>query len=327
MRVKTSTTQAEDRLSLRLIGAGGINVSVADDGMEAEATIRLAQKSGVTYFVNADSGLNTNDGRTWDTAFLTMAAAFAVIDSGGTIFFHGKVREQLTCPVEVFDVSVIGAGNRPRHIDGTPKAGSQSAAMWTTNATPATTTPLVKVIQQGWQFVNILFAGPSAAACVQLFRDAGSGDDERDGSHTEFVNCRFASGQHGIEQSGGCHENGIFHCRFNDLTGFAIKDTTGAGQGYPHSWEIRDSRFQDNVNVLKMACTGWVVTGNAFLNTTTEIFDTDAGDATAGKNIVVGNYFNVAAAGFGPTQNVEGNSTDVWSNYLVDGIESKQPDG
>lgn len=324
MRVKTSTTQAEDRLSLRLIGAGGINVSVADDGMEAEATIRLAQKSGVTYFVNADSGLNTNDGRTWDTAFLTMAAAFAVIDSGDTIYFHGKVREQLTTPVEVFDVSVIGAGNRPRHIDGTPKAGSQSTAMWTTPAV-ATTAPLCKVIQQGWQFANILFAGPADSSCVQLFRDGGAGDDERDGSHAEFHNCRFASGQDAIEQSGGCGHVGIYGCFITSMTGFAIKDTVGAGQGYPIRWELIGNRFLDNANVLKMSCQQWTIRNNSFINTTTEVLDTDAGDAASGYNVVVDNYFNIAPADFDPVGNVEGNTTDIWSNYLTTAIETGVP--
>jgi hypothetical protein len=284
----------------------------------------LVQPAGSVYYLDTVNGASGNDGTTWDTAFATMAAAFAVLDSGDRIYFRGKVTEQLTTPVEVFDVTVIGVGNRPRHIDGTPKAGSQSTAMWTT-PTVATTAPLVKVIQQGWRFVNILFAGPTDAACVQLYRDGGDGDDERDGSHAEFINCRFASGQDAIEQSGGCGHVGIYDCFITSMTGYAIKNTTGAGIGYPIRWVLEGNRFLDNANVLKMPCQNWVVKNNSFIENGTEVFDTDAGDASSGENIVVDNYFNVAKAAFDPTGNVEGNADDVWSNILTDGREEGIP--
>jgi len=272
-------------------------------------------------------GSNTGSGDSWAGAFRTMAQAFAVVQSGDTIIFSGKVKEQLVTPVQVFDVTVIGAGNRPRHADAAPvPIGGQSAATWTVPDAPAATTPLVKVLQQGWRFMNFVFAGPTDAACVQLFRDGGAGNAERDGSHAEFINVRFASGQDGIEQSGGAHHTGIYECFFAALTGFAIKHTTGAGQGYPVQWVIEDSRFLDCANVLKMPCIGWLVRRNVFVNpTATEVFDTDAGDAAAGMNAVVENYFAIAAADFDPVGNVEGNANDVWSNTLKDAIETGVP--
>ena len=286
------------------------------------AAINVGQ--GDTWYVDATDGLDTNAGKSWDNAFLTMSKAFTSCGSGDKIYFHGKVTEQLTTPAEVFDVTVVGAGNRPRHIDGTVKAGSTSAAMWTESAaSPAT--PLCIVQQQGWRFVNILFAGPADAACIQLLRDAGSGDDERDGSHAEFINCRFASGLHAIEQSGGCGHVGIYNCFITSMTGYAIKNTTGAGIGYPIRWELIGNRFLDNANVLKMACQNWVVKDNSFIENGTEVFDTDDGDAAAGENIIVNNYFNIASASFNPTGNVVGNADDVWSNYLTDTIETGIP--
>jgi hypothetical protein len=322
MRVKTSITQAEDRLSLRLIGAGGINVSVADDGMEAEATIRLAQKSGVSYFVNATSGLDTNDGRTWDTAFLTMTAAFAAIDSGDTIYFNGKIKEQLTTPVQVFDVTVVGASNRPRHADPTPDGG-QSGATWTTRATPATTTPLVKVLQQGWRFENILFAGPSASSCVLGFRDGGAGDAERDASHLELVGCRFASGQDGFESSGGCYNVGIYGCSFHDLTGYPINHTAGAGIAASYRWQIKGNRFQGNAKWIDtFNGNSWEITDNVVVKTTTPGLDTSGG---TGGNAILRNVFDIAAADFDPVGGFTGHATDVWSNYLTNAIETGLP--
>src|SRR4051812_35457516 len=75
---------------------------------------------GTTYYVDTNSGVDTNNGKSWSSAFLTMAKAFSVLVSGDRIVFVGNVREQLTTPVQVFDVQIIGAGNRPRHADSTP---------------------------------------------------------------------------------------------------------------------------------------------------------------------------------------------------------------
>jgi hypothetical protein len=282
-------------------------------------------KVGKIYHVDPANGRAGNDGFGWETACLTMAAAFAKLESGDTIYFKGKVIEQISTPVEVFDVTIIGVGNRPRHIDGTAKAGSESTAMWTTPAVPVTTTPLCTVRQQGWRFINILFAGPSAKSCVQLFRDAGEGDAERDGSHAEFYNCRFASGMDGIEQSGGCGHVGVYGCFFTSLTGFAIRSTGGAGVGYPIRWELISNRFLDNVNCVKIPAIGWNVIDNSFMTTTTEVLDLTNADAAAANNVVVGNRFNILAADFDPTGKVRGSATDVWSNYLLDTIETGVP--
>ena len=83
----------------------------------ASGSVHFADPPGTTYYVDAYDGDNNNDGRAWATPFLTMAAAFAVLSSGDTIRFRGKVTEQLTTPVQVFDVTVIGDANRPRHAD------------------------------------------------------------------------------------------------------------------------------------------------------------------------------------------------------------------
>jgi hypothetical protein len=160
---------------------------------------------------------------------------------------------------------------------------------------------------------------------VTLFRDGGAGNAERDGSHAEFINCRFASGQDGIEQSGGCGHVGVYDCFFTDLTGYAIKHTSGAGIGYPIRWKLLGNHFLDCTNVLKMPCIGWVIRDNYFIVNGGEILDTDAGDAAAGKNVVVNNFFNVAPADFDPAGNVEGNATDIWSNTLTTGVEIGVP--
>lgn len=277
---------------------------------------------GKTYFVDANSGNDAKDGLSWGTALKTMAAAFAKIASGDTIYFVGKIREQLTTPVQVFDVTIIGSGTRPRHADSTPNHGQDAANTWTIPASGATANPLVKVLQQGWRFENILFAGPTNAACVMLFRDGGAGNAERDASHAEFIDCRFASGQDGIEQSGGVYNIKIEDCAFHDLTGYAIKHTAGAGIAAPYRWEIVRNRFAGCANLMG----AWAARQFKFWENDVKEITTNYMDFSGGShNSVLRNSFDVLAANFDPTGKVAGSATDTWSNYLIDTIETGVP--
>lgn len=282
--------------------------------------------TGTTYYVDANNGSDTDTGLSWGTAFATMSKAFTSVASGDTIRFRGKIKEQLTAPVQVFDVTVIGEGNRPRHADSTPDGGQDATNTWAAPDSPTAATPLVKLLQQGWRLVNILFAGPTDAACVLLYRDGGAGNAERDASHTEIWNCRFASGQDGVEDSGGCGHVGIYASYFTDLTGVALKQTTGAGIGQPYfRWDVRDNRFQDCPSLTTAKAAQFL----RFLDNTVSFASapTLVFNFTGGKqNIVKGNTFNIAAADFDPAGGVTGSgATDNWSNTLTDAIETGLP--
>lgn len=311
--------------------AGGIGVVNGIPYMRTE--IGLFPLTGVapalTYWVDANAGDDANDGLSPDTAFLTMAAAMAVVASGDTIYFSGKIREQLTTPVNIFNITIIGVGTRPRHADTTPVYGAVNASTWAAPASPTAATPLCKVLQQGWRFVNILFAGPTDAACVQLFRNGGAGDLERDASHAEFWNCRFASGQDGIEDSGGCGHVGVYGSYFTDLTGVALKQTVGAGIGQPYfRWDVGfgcGNRFQDCPSLTTARAAEFF----RFADNTVSFAaaPTLGFDFTGGKqNQVIRNVFNVAAADFDPAGGFTGSgATDNWSNTLTDAIETGLP--
>lgn len=166
---------------------GGVPVN---SGLTTSKIFSTATK-GRAWFVDANATSNGN-GKSPKSAYSTMAQAFSSVASGDIIYFVGKIQEQLITPVNVFDVTVIGCGNRPRHADATPVGGSYAAATWAAPATPTAATPLVQVIQQGWRFVNILFAGSAGCPSINFVRNAAAGDLERDGSHGEVINCRFA---------------------------------------------------------------------------------------------------------------------------------------
>lgn len=281
---------------------------------------RSVQVVGNEWFVDATGGSDGNSGQSWSSPFLTMAKAFSLLQSGDVISFVGKVREQLTTPVQVFDVTVRGGGNRPRHADAAPTpAGGHSASTWTTPASATAATPLVKVLQQGWRFENILFAGPTDAACVLLYRDAGAGDAERDASHAEFLGCRFASGYDGISDTGGCYGVGVYDCRFGPLTNFCILGVGNIGAGQSE-WVIENNHFQEFTNGVKIAAFQCRIKGNTFTDggtpNTTVVLNTSNGGGA--NNFVVDNYFQTATANFN-TPDVVGAATDVWNNTSIDG--------
>lgn len=148
-------------------------------------------KKGRAWFVDPSYG-GSGHGKTPQQAFSTMDEAFDNLQSGDIIYFTGKVREQLVTPVQVFDVTIIGCGNRPRHADSAPEGGQYAAATWAAPASPTAATALCRVLQQGWRFMNILWAGSAGCPSLQFVRNAASGNSERDASHGEVLGCRFA---------------------------------------------------------------------------------------------------------------------------------------
>lgn len=284
---------------------------------------------GKEWYVDALNGSNSYSGTSWDKPYLTMAKAFTVVQSGDVINFVGKIREQLTTPVQVFDVTIRGGPNRPRHADAAPApTGGSSASTWTTPSSPTAATPLVKVLQQGWTFENVLFAGPTDAACVLLFRDGGAGNAERDASHAEFHNCRFASGASAVEQSGGAGHVGMYGCFITSMTAAAIKHTGGAGIGYPIRFELVGNRFASCPSIMTaVAAFDYSFQGNSYMfdSAPTLVFNLTGG-ARNNMGGVEANTANVAAADWDPAGGVTGSgATDVWRTVLTDTVETGLP--
>jgi hypothetical protein len=285
------------------------------------ALVDRVNLQGTVHYV--DTNVTTGgDGTSWGTAFKTMAAAFAALASGDTIVFRGKVLEQLETPAQVFDVTVRGMGNRPRHADSTPDGGQEAACSWTEPVAEEAGEPLVRVMQQGWRFENILFYSGDDNASIELYRDAGAGDAERDASHASIVGCRFASGYRAIHDTGGCYNVLVEDCTFVSMTDACIlgAGNIGAGQGL---WVIRNNRFTEFVNGVKIQALSCLITGNTFTDgetpTTTYVLSTLNG-GTGTNNMVVENFFQTLSANFN-SPDIVGNATDVWRNYSIDGSD------
>lgn len=278
---------------------------------------------GRAWFVDPTNGSN-GTGKSPKKAFTTMQQAFNVIASGDVIYFVGKIVEQLVTPVNVFDVTVVGCGNRPHHADATPAGGNTGSAQWAPASGGTAAQATVRVLQQGWRFVNILFTAIDAnAACVELVRDAGAGDLERDASHTEVLGCRFSGAGKGIRAGATSYAEVVNHvlvqdCRFDTMT-YGIH--TAIISNY---WTIRNNEFRNNTNHI-VADFGYAfIYDNIFGAFTTDSIELPG--SSAGLNIITKNYLSgtYSSAG-GYTVSA---ADDEWAgnfNTLAGGITVADP--
>lgn len=278
---------------------------------------------GRYWFVDAKIGSDGNSGRSNSRPFATMSKAFSMLDSGDVIFVRGKVKEQLTTPAGVFDVTIMGAGNRPRHADDhTESEGARgsSAATWTAPDSGSTANPLLIVQQQGWRIGGITWqiAG-SATVCVRLHKTDDAGDAERDGGHAELFYNKF-QGNPSSAVGIGVQTNGIGFWTLKDnlflglVTGVAKTGSAGGQVGWG---EIIGNRFSDNTNGIVSPLYRFLVKGNYFLATHTKEVDLTSGTANiVTENVFMGDYdANVAGTG------------DVWfNNYALDAASAEVDD-
>lgn len=277
------------------------------------------------WWVNGNFGSDGNSGQAPDAPRLTMASIFtdSQFSSGDIIHMTGNITEQLTTPAGIFDVTIIGEGNLPRNADAFDTNNGYTAATWKYPSSPTAATPLLKIQQQGWRLVNILFSGSLASTPdVLLFRDGGAGDSERDASHAHIVGCRFDGGVTAIQDSGGCAFVQIVGNLFRGFSGDAINNVTGAGIGTLLCWNIENNRFASNDVHVDLPLSNGVVRGNVFGSFTTASVDLSGG---TGSNVVTLNYL------FGTYSNVGGytaGTNDEWGanmNSIAGGWTAADP--
>lgn len=262
-------------------------------------------------FVDTVNGVSGNDGSSWDKAFVTMAAALSAVQTGGTVYFRGDVREELTGSNLKFDVSIIGAAV-PHHADVPGTGYHPGASVWRPPSSPTATTPLLKVRGRGWRFENILFDCPVDAAAVYLERNASAGTSEYDSSHAVFVNCRFDSGKVGIENAGGASFVTVDGCKFYRLTesgGAGIK-CTSTSVAVPLNWIIKNCHFANNASHILSSMSYSTIWNNIFgrFTATLSIDIDDQPSANQGEyNVITGNYLSgsYGATAYPPGSNNE----------------------
>lgn len=286
-------------------------VTVDDNG-----AVPRAQKH---IWVHGNVGNDGNSGLSPDKPLKTMAAAFNLLGSGDTIHFNGNTTEQLSTPAGIFDVTIIGEGNQPRHSDAHTSNNGYSSATWKAGASAST--PNLIVQHQGWKLVNILFDGPASAAAVQLLRTDDSGDNEEDASHAHIYGCKFVAAQNHIEFKGGLSQVVIENNMFFGSTADSLLETTGDGVGTNNYHRILNNHFHDNATHIDIGTNHASIIGNVFG------YASSAGvDLTGGEhNVVSGNYF----LGDFNVLNTAG-TNDMWAGNFAEetgGVTDADPTG
>jgi hypothetical protein len=303
------------------IGAGwplSASLSPADFGaMLSASDITSGSPFGRAWFVDTNTGSDTNNTTGSSAApFLTMQKALNSVSSGDTIYFRGNVNEVLTSPTGVADLTIVGAGNRPRHADTHPLNGEKSAATWKIGSLG--NSPLLTLRNPGWRIVNVLFAAHASNYAIKMERTADEDATEQDASHLEVIGCRFASGAGGISDVGGCFNVGLYGNWFQALTTACILGVGNIGVGQL-MWHIKGNHFNNFTNGVKIAGHECIIKENYFTDggtpNTTYVLNTNNGGGR--DNFVVGNYFQTATANFN-TPDVVGCATDVWFNNSID---------
>ena len=283
---------------------------------------------GRIWYVNANTdesrgpvGYDGNDGRSPLTPLATMERAFEFIDSYDTIVLSGVIREQLTAPLGVFDVTIVGSANQPRQAtdSGVPTGGGSS---WLPPTTPTALTPLLTLREQGWKLVNFQMAPTTNSACVRL-NTAEDGVNPSAG-HAQFLGMYLVgagvTGGIGIEDNGGAGFVTIDNCRFQLLAGTAILGLSTA-IAVPLGWRVSNNLFLQNTNSIAMSSAQGLFINNVFnqaANDANNKVNLVAVAAQGSLNQVLYNVFSDAAANVTIAKGYKPGTTDIWRNYVTD---------
>lgn len=263
-------------------------------------------------------GSDTNPGNSPLAPFATIERVLEFVDCYDVVVLSGVFREQLVSPPGVFDVTFIGAENRPRQATdgGVPTGGGAS---WLSPDSPTATTPLFRVSEQGWSFYNIQFAPVASSACLHFVRKDTTA--EYDGSHGEVNNCYFSAG--GADGLGITYTEVrslvIRNNRFEGL-GTGIKGIAGLGvaTNHRHLWE--DNIFDIETNDIDDGKLDYsVIRRNVFLSTNPIEGGVrmDLAGGVAGRNRVLLNQFSDVAGDVTIAKGYAPGANDVWNNYVA----------
>lgn len=269
------------------VGVGAFDVS------KIFSTPNGFRQRGRAWFVDGSYG-GSGNGSSPSGAFSTMDQAFDSVASGDIIYLIGKVAESLVTPEQIFDVTVVGCGNRPRHADATPSGGNWAAAQWAPTSGGTAAQATVRVLQQGWRFVNILFTAIDAnAGCIELVRNAGASDAERDASHAEILGCRFAGTGIGVKIGATSFTENVFNALIQGNTFNDMSQGIFATSCQPQCIQIMDNQFLRNTKNITAKLQASVIRGNT-IGPFTASGNSGGIDLTSGvaTNVVALNYLS-----------------------------------
>lgn len=304
---------------------GGVPVGVNPVYNKIFST-KYPQRKGRSWFVDASSGVDGN-GESPSNASATMDKIFDKLASGDIIYAVGNIREQLVTPVQIFDVTVVGCGNRPRNADAVPAGGNWAACTWRAPASGVAAQATVRVLQQGWTFTNILFGMYDAdSAGVEIVRNAGADDAERDASHCSILGCRFGGTGIGVRITATSFTENPFNVLIQGNTFNSTTTAILAASAQPNMAQILDNYFPSNTSTITAKLQASIIARNV-INIFTAASSSGGIDLRSGggNNLVTGNWLGGAFSNAG---GYNGESGDKWWGNFADvtgGITQADP--
>lgn len=299
---------------------------------------------GQNWFVDTVNGSDGYDGKSPSTAFQTMGRAFykdtvtagagtvSNLGPNDTVWFTGKVREQLIAPLTYYNVptgtnvAVTGV-----QIIGMAQGGvrDDDGAKWTYPASGATAgMALLALRQQGWSVSNFLMTPETTSStCIELRREENATNP--DASHFVANGMRFVgidvTTTYGVRDLGGCSNVQILNSEFYLCTTGIYNAATPIA--VPLRWQVIGNRFIDNTNHISGSFTDMLFKDNVFMTEATTNIDLIAVSGQGATNVVTGNVFHNAAVNITISDGYRGSATDVWTqnfatNQAVFGVPS-----
>jgi hypothetical protein len=281
--------------------ANGVSFSVdANHNLIAVGSIG-GQIRGQSFYVDTVNGSDSNTGLSWDKAFITVNKALtSIIADYASVYVVGDVREQVTVPAFNY-CRLIGMSGSPR------------GARWRAPASPAATTPLLRLQKIGWIVSGFLFSAPTDAAAIMVERTASLNAQD-----SVIRGNEFNTGAIAIESNGGAPNVIVQGNRIHDMTSGSVATSggiisTSTAQALPQRWIIGDNHLINNKNHVVMP----LKIGQLKANILTDIGDSITSDVvidlTSGDhNFVNGNYLGGAYT----TVLYKPGTTDNWiGNY------------
>lgn len=229
------------------------------------------------------------------------------------VYVVGVLREQFSAPIDVFDVTIVGAANTPRQAtdSGTPTGGG---ATWLAPTSPTASTPLLTLREQGWSIYNIMFGTVASTPSIRLKRRETSAN--MDASHFLMDGCYIAT--QGLSDEIGIGGESLFHCTIQNSLFLGLSGTAILGEDVsiatPSQNSILNNMFRGCANAIDMPMNYGVIDGNRFKDITTKQIDINAG----ADNYVGINFFDKTQANISIAEGFIGNATDIWRNYSSD---------
>lgn len=286
---------------------------------------------GNIYYVDGTNGANTNNGRSWSTAYATIQNALDQVGTDATrgrskiLVAPGGYTEDLTTPLNA-------AAPFGELIAVNPTPGRSYGAVYLTASTAGAA--VLTVQARGWHIKGFEFDALADAACVIL----GGTTAGNNAAGTLIEDCLFVGqnqGLVGIDWQSSIASNALCTIRNTGFYGFNSGSTAGAamtctrsGIDQPTFTLIEDCWFGDSDNNIFMNPRGFkesIIRYNTFFAVGANQSPAEKLDNRGGSNCQI--YGNAFSGAYTNTGGYRAGSGDDWTGNMAEAQGSESAHG